>query len=786
MGTQALVVRQNPTQTPPSEEATKDAPVSRQHDPYAEQCAKYGAKLIELQRKIRDTWSWKRRGIVAKCIKHKEMDKGNHFIGFWDDSQQPFDALEEYRNFTGTQQQTDDRSLRRHYSNFYTMLLEAITSVLTSDVPRSQYTPANADDPEDRQTSKVASRIERIIERKNDTDVMLRQEVRELGTSGCYFKYTRYVVDADRTGTHKETTVSISAQEVVPARYLCTNCGQVTPEAALMTQRSLNCPRCGTALGEQNYLESYVDEAPVAEQKSDVPNGMVMQTVYGPLHFDADPDVDALCDSRVNNLSLEVPLGWLRMTFPDHYDSFQQGQSSGSANELLERQYRSLLTTPANYGTWIGYSTPDKLTYSRCWIQPMAYEELDDRELAKDLRKDFPNGLMLAYQDDTPLQVRPAKFTDEWTWCGTKEGYGLFPPALMEPGLSLQERIDDMANVIHDWMDRMAAGILLALEKYIDTKALNGKQMFPGILNAVAMKSNAPPGSIQDMIYQVKMQLEPAIFSYVESLKHDMEVLVGAPPQLFGGQGDPHIETKGGQEQQLSTAMSKLGLYWQCLRKEHSKASENAITCTKRNMTEAWFDVVTDETKEARNEFVHLDEVKGSVRAEPETDQAFPMTWAQIKDFFMNLLDSANQMLLDWLIQEPKNIDTMMRYVGVPGLVAPGQAMRDKALGIFGKIISTKPARQTMPDGTQVVLPSILPNKYLDDLGALEKMIPTWAQEHWDKLENNPDGLANLVAFYQACVQMAKEKAAEMQMNLPGQVTGNGPQATGAPQPAMA
>ena len=780
---QALKIEQVQPPQQKSQDPTGDSPATQQQDPYAAFCQQYGKKLIDAQRTIRNNWSYKRRGIVAKVMKNKEFDKGNHFTGFWEDGQ-PFDAFDEFNNFTGlNNKQGDDRSLRRHYSNFYTMLLDAIVAVLSSDIPKNRWMPTDADEEDDRQTSKAASKIETIVERANKIKVMVREEIRELGTSGCYFKHIRYVVDSKRTGTRKEVSLRVSAEQVVPDRYLCPNCGLETPENALVASNKLACPRCGAPLGQHNFIPSHVDHIPIAEEKSDVPNGAVLEDVYGPLHVDADPDAKELTQTRLLNLSLEVPIGVPRDAFPEFYDQIQPGGGSGSANEQLEKQYRGLVSTPANYSQWVGYSTPDKVTYSRCWFDPISYAEIDTKEFAAILKEKFPDGFMLAYIDDLPLQIQPGKLTDEWTHCAVRQGNGLYPPPMMEPGVSLQERINDCANIIHDWMDRMAAGILLGNERYIDSKAMNGKQLLPGILNPIMTKQGAPVSDISAMIYQVKTQLEPMIMNYVESLKRDMELLVGAPPQLFGGQGDPHIETKGGQEQQLSQAMGRLGLIWDCLRTEHAESAENAVKCAQKNMTEDWKSVVTDETQEFRNEYVHLDEIQGSVHAEPETDQGFPMTYAEIKDFFMNLLGEANQQLVDWLIQEPKNIDIMLRYVGPPGLVAPGGAMRDKALRVFGQLAQSAPIQQPNPmTGEPMLVPSVMPVKYLDDMDALIKALPQWAEEHWDKIEGNQAAQENLKAYFQACVQIRKEVQAELAMPDPAAMGAGGAQ----PQPATA
>jgi hypothetical protein len=169
-------------------------------------------------------------------------------------------------------------------------------------IPRSRWRPANADVEEDRETAKISSRVEEIIERANKAPRMLNQELMEMFTSGCYFKFTRSVVDPDRTGTHKETVLKMSKAEVLPARYQCFNCGMTVPEAQMMGRSSLACPNCAKPFGPENFFEDHVENILVAEQKTDVPNGMVLQSVYGPMHVDADPDAPDLMNTCLLNV----------------------------------------------------------------------------------------------------------------------------------------------------------------------------------------------------------------------------------------------------------------------------------------------------------------------------------------------------------------------------------------------------------------------------------------------------------------------------------------------------
>jgi hypothetical protein len=753
-----------PSVAPQSQEPTQDAPSPELKD--QQLLAQFGKKLIDLTTRRRSQWEWKRRGIVLKVLKNKEMLKGNQHMGVYPGTFDTFDALEEYSNWAGGDEKNGDKSMDRRPHNFYQMLEKAFVAALGAQIPKTRWTPANADDEADRETAKVASRAEEIIERANKIKSMLKQELMEFFTGGCYFKFTRYVVDADRTGTHKETMVSMTKAEVLPARYQCFNCGVSTPESALVAKRELKCPNCGTPFSGENYFEDHIEDIPQAEEQTDVPNGMVLWNIYGPMHVDADPDAPDLLNTCLLNVAEEVSVGWLRTTFEELWERFEEGQNSGTGSELLERQYRDLLTTAAGTSSWFSFASQNRPTYNRTWIQPMLFAEMEDKNEAKQLMQQFPKGCMLAWTGDIPLFIRPAKLTDEWTWAGTEQkGFGLFPAPAGDPAVPIQERINDCVNKIDEYIDRLACGILLANEQYIDTRAMNGKPMLPGLLNPVTMRKGAPPGDIQNMIFQVRGEIDAIIFNYLSSLKQDMELLVGTPPQTFGAGTQEGVETKGGQEQQLNTGLMKLGLHWEVIGDEHAEAAENAIKCAALNMTDDWLNTVADQSKEWRTEYVHIDQMKGTVHAERDTEQGFPMTAAEIRAFWQQIVENPENPFVQLLLDEPENVDNAIRFIGVPGLKAPKGTMRGKMLRQIAQLVEGQPVQAPDPvTGEPTLLPSIQPSKYLDDLPTLIKLIPAWSAEHWDQLESNQPALDNLVAFYKQCVVYERELAAELQM----------------------
>ncbi len=139
---------------------------------------------------------------------------------------------------------------------------------MCSEVPKSRATPLNDDLEETARPPKPTTPVEEIIERANKIKSLLRQELMEFFTSGGYFKFTRYVVDSDRTGTHKQTVLKLTQNaEILPARYQCFHCGVATPEDQVVAGDSLACPNCGARFSGENYFQGYSADVPLAEEK---------------------------------------------------------------------------------------------------------------------------------------------------------------------------------------------------------------------------------------------------------------------------------------------------------------------------------------------------------------------------------------------------------------------------------------------------------------------------------------------------------------------------------------
>ncbi len=440
-------------------------------------------RLIGLVRSYKDQWSQDRRVLMQRCLENLEFFKGNQFISFGPGEADFFNAVD-WMNQDGEGE--EDKDLYQYCNNFYQMLATGFVAALAPQVPKSKWMPEDAEQLSDVTTAKAAQVLIGIIEGQNREQSLLKQQLLYLYTTGAVFRHTRYVVDAERAGTSSEPVFNETETQLAPDRYHCFHCGSTTA-AEEMGMNAQNCPTCLRSLGADSFFPA--EYGPVVTQvgEEEVPNGMVAQNLYCPLEVDCDPAAQSLRQSPILNLEVKCTWGALRAAYPDMYEEIAASATSElSPNGSIDRIARQqVYAQTGNYSSILQDQRP---TLSRTWIQPWAFDLEDDRAFGERMRAAYPTGLLLVSTGATFLSAREACLTKEWTWAGTHEGFGLFPPSIGDIVVPFQKRYNDMANILHEFMDRCSSGVTLANADLIDTKSLQGKPMLPGVLNLVKLK----------------------------------------------------------------------------------------------------------------------------------------------------------------------------------------------------------------------------------------------------------------------------------------------------------
>ena len=722
-------------------------------------------RLLALVRSYKDQWSQDRMVLMQRCLENLEFFKGNQFISFGPGESDFFNAVD-WMHQGEHAQDADDKDLYQYCNNFYQMLATGFVAALAPQVPKSKWMPEDAEQLSDVTTAKAAQTLIDIIERQNREQSLLKQQLLYLYTTGAVFRHTRYLVDAERAGTSREPVFNETETQLAPDRYHCFHCGATSPADA-MGMLARQCPHCDRPLAEDGFFPA--EYGPVVRQvgEEEVPNGMVAQNLYSPLEVDCDPSANNLRQTPILNLEVEVHVGALRAAYPDMYDQIAASATSElSANGSIDRIARQQVYSQTGASSSI--LQDQRPTLSRTWIQPWAFDLEDDQEFGERMRATYPNGLLLVSTGATFLSARDASLTKEWTWAGTHEGFGLYPPAIGDIVVPFQKRYNDMANILHEFMDRCSSGVTLANADLIDTKSMQGKPMLPGVLNLVKLKRTGAPGAIRmaDALYQFQFQMHEEAFSYLDKLAYNAQMFAGIPPQVYGGTGDPSVETFGGQQQQLNSALGKLNIYWENLKEEHAKADELAVNCAKDNLTGDMRQVILERGSEFRNDYIRLDDLQGSVHAYADTDQGLPVSAAELRQRWMNLMQAAaSNPVAQAIFDDPTNQEQAATALGVPNMVVPGAAMRSKVLQIIERLLEAEAVpvidpRTGRPTGQ--VRPTILPDKSIDDFTVLKQVVRQYCQENSDLPDDNPAGWQNLLAYFTAAVALETQQMAEM------------------------
>lgn len=735
----------------------------------AEQVAQsqgYGQDIIdglkEVRRTYKELYAPKRRLFVRRALRAFEVFKNNPYI-LQSDNTADFDTLSAILSSGSVGQNQPD--MYAYNDNVYQMLGLAFIAALSPDVPKCRFQPVDPEDEEDILVAQKASTIQADNERKNSIKALQKLELLFLWGTGSYFCYTRNIVDKDRAGVTRLPVTEMVNTMIVPNRYICSNCAGVLPEDQTspfaIQQR---CPDCKQPLGDEDYHEGFSMPVPQKTGEVAVANSMTAMDVLCGLNVDANPDAMELYNSEILDYEGETSIAAVRSAYPDMYPELQASEGGDdSTAEDTAKEARKRVTSPGGGNSVTAGANQG--TYSRCWIQPWAFSILENVQLQQKLLAAFPDGVKLVSWGDKFLQAVPERMLAHWTWCPTVKGLGLYPFGVGDAALDIQVRINDCANTVHAYMDRLAFGTIFFDADIIDWEKITSKPLNPGNGTPVnRMTDEGTDRPLDKLVYQPEFHIDSKIFEYGPQLIQLAQVIAGVQPQSFGG-SDPNVKTMGGQEQALRTALGRMKLFWDQIREEHAARAEQSVRCTIQNMDDK-LKVTIGGDVDADYEQVTLlkNELTGDFLAYAESDEGFPSSYQEIQARIMELMGMvAKNPFLGAVLADPDTQKVVARYLLPDGIKLPGDRERSR-LKILVKNLAKGEATAGPPgpDGKPTFVPSIPLNENFDEPDMAVTIFKGWLQENWQQEESNPNGFTNvLAALKQASFLQAKAQASQ-------------------------
>ena len=765
-----------------------DRPMDGNTDQVADQqgiTAEMRKALQDIRTRYKEGYSPKRRLFIRRALRAFEVMKNNPYILF-NDNTADYDTLTTILGASGGTN-GNDASLYQYNDNVYQMLGLAFIAALSPDVPKCRFQPVDAEDEEDILIAQKASTIQADNERRNGIKALQKLELLYLWCTGSYFRYTRNIVDKNRAGVTRTPIIEMQDQMVIPNRYVCSNCSGILPEDESspfsLTQR---CPDCKQPLSQEDFYEGYSMPTPTKTGEVETANSMTAMDIFNGLNVDADPDAQEIYLSAILDLEGETDIAAVRSAFPAMYGQIQQNEqgSDGGTSDDTAKLARQRVTSPSGAN---GLSmTQNKGTYSRCWIQPWAYAVLEDQAMVQKLNEAFPDGVKLVQFGDMFLQAIPEAMTEHWTWCPTVKGFGLYPFAVGDAALDIQVRINDCANTVHAYMDRLAFGTVFFDADKIDWQKITSNPLNPGSGTPVNRTNDeGAETSLKELIYQPEFHIDSKIFEYGPQLIQLAQVIAGVQPQSFGG-SDPNVKTMGGQEQALKTALGRMKLFWDQIREEHASAAECSVRCTVNNMDDRLKVTIGADTDSDYEQVTLLkNELTGDFLAYAESDEGFPSSYQEIQQRIMELMGMvAKNPFLGAVLEDPDTQKVVARYLLPDGIKLPGDRERARLKMVIKQLAKGAPRQGPPgPDGKPVLVPSIPLNEKFDEPDMALTLAKQWLQENWQQEETNANGFANVLALVTQASFLASKAAATQALMQAQAGQGGKPGGGGAPPP---
>lgn len=682
-----------------------------------------------------------RRHHVRRFREAEEFWRGNQIL-FW--------AERDCRWHTPFEQALDRGSVgdlpRYDYvTNIYQAFGLSVIAAISQQLPRVRFEPVSTLREDDIATARAASLVADLIERNNRLDVLAIREAYLLWTQGMFGAYVRYVVD-EEFGTHPEPVYETARTKVRDAGWTCAECGAFTSSGGITgggadgvsfspEEIVALCPTCGAELtADQHQPDEHLD-VPVISRIEAVPNGQEKISIYGGLNLKVMPYANDLRESAYLILVEEQHVAALRATYPAKAD-----QIGGSGMDGYERQARiGLVDAPGGGGMMPGATL---VTYKRCWLRPWAFWAHEDPDLRAELLRLFPNGCMVATAGDVFLEARAERMDDHWRICRAMPGVGMYTEPVGGSLISIQKRINDLANIQAEHVEYGAAPPILYDARYINGQALASKRMEPASYTPVVIDT-APGGKpLSEMIWQPRIGLDPSIYSQGSSLMELAQFLTGALPAVFGGSLQD-VSTATGYGMARDQALGRLGLFWRQIKQFHADLMLAAVEIFRRNRTRDVEQVVLQRSGDYTSRFVRLNDLKGNITAHPEADDAFPATWSEIRANIIRLMQTRDPYLLK-VLSHPVNAELVKNYIGTPGIVLPDEDNRSKQFREIDELLRGEPVKGR--DGAWI--PSVMPDPLVDDAEVHIETIQEWAvsDDGIEAKRSNPAGYANVMA----------------------------------------
>jgi hypothetical protein len=617
--------------------------------------------------------------------------------------------------------------------NTYRPMLESLIAAATVEIPKINFFPKKANDPTDISTARAASKTSTYLDVLNDAQRLIQEAHFTIHNQHFVAGYTFF--DNDK----KYGLIREPIKEQVPVMQqseICPECMAPTEQEPFADNMGLykQCPNCRQLVEPQPYEEEGLEEQVVGY--NEYPKGRVVMQVWGPKNVKLPQNIKKFEETPYIFLEIDTPVGFLADLYPEKADEILA--LAGQGDEKAERWSRRPVTA-------LEEDRSDSATWRLAWFRPWAFNMIGNKEGRGLVRSEYPDGALVHMVNETFIKGENSDMDDHWEITETPLAETIHD----DPTGKLYIPINDMQNdMIALWRDSVLHNIP---EVYVDSSLLNRKtynkvMASPGMRVPVKAK---PGQNLSQSFFETRgVTMSRDISEFKSWLEQLGQFTVGALPSIWGGYMQGGSETAHEYESSKQSALQRVALKLGIINAWWARLKLKSVKLFRENGAADEFAVKSGDGY--KSFMVSPDELTGELdRAIPEASSAFPTTWFQKRQVYIEALKSGNQMLIG-LFHHPENSTLLKQLIGIDELFVPGEQDRLKQLYEISELLKEPPIEMPVmsPMGpTLTKESSIKPDPRTDNGPAHIITLQTWlnSEEGREAQVSNPEGYENVL-----------------------------------------
>lgn len=730
-----------------------------------------------------------------RAVRDRQIRKWRRLKFYWDGFQHVWFSEVAHDWQINDSAQSDSDNQNDYYDkpvNVFRAYLESIIAALSVQVPPITCSPDDADDPMDISTAKAGNQIGELIYKHNDAILLWVHALFIYCTEGLIACYC-YNKEDKSFGTYKKDHY----KDVKEDHYVCPGCENEVDEVFEnrptnipldQIAPSLDCPECEAQLDPN--LQKTTQTVRRLTKTTDEPKSRQILEVFGGLYV------------KVPNYAMtQAQCPYLIYSHEIHY-----AEALEQFKELreLNKDWQSKVGYDAGglydpYERW-GRLNPqyreeypiNTVTIRTCWLRPCSYNVLPEDE-AEIVRENFPNGVKVVLANEEIAEDPIEELLDDhWTLTKNPLSDYLHHDPLGLLLTSIQDITNELVSLVlqtieHGIPQTIADPTVLNFDQYRQTEVSPGA-IYPGIIQSGKRMSDA--------FYEIKTaSLSGEVLPFAQKIQEFGQLVVGAMPSLFGGAATAGSKTAAEYSMSRAQSLQRLQSTWKMLIIWWKIVFSKAIPAYIDNVVEDERFVKKDDNGKHINVFIRKSELQGKIGdIECEADEQLPITWSQVKDTIMQLMETNNPAIIEALT-DPENLEFIKKAVGLPQFRIPGEADRLKQYEEIDLLLESTPIprEKVGPDGSPIAGPdgqpvmeegpSVAVDPDIDNHSIQAQICRGWAISEPGQLAKieNSEGYKNVILHLKDHQEIEKLMQLEQMMQVPQQGEAS-PQNEGAAQ----